>query len=287
MTKHYCNLCNYETERISLYNRHIQTKKHINNNINNNNNIQNNNISTNNALLLLQQEFKKQNEDLMKEIHKLKETNEKLNETNNKNTNKIVREAKIIKKSILTILNTNFRDAPPIEYIKEENFKIELEKEYNTTIDDPSNKLFIRIFNDYEKKKLIKTISDIILKFVKRDEQQYQSVFNIDSSRANFATKIEDFWMNDKKGLQLKKYTIDKVIQYMINILDIFRIRIVKVREDNLKKPTIDKSDFIMKYQALLLEVITFLTNTNTHTKIIFQTCPELRFNEKLLELYN
>ena len=38
--------------------------------------------------------------------------------------------------------------------------------------------------------------------------QNEQSVFNIDASRGNYATKIQDIWHNDKKGLQLKKYTI-------------------------------------------------------------------------------
>ncbi len=39
-----------------------------------------------------------------------------------------------------------------------------------------------------------------------------------------------------------------------------------------------------MKYQTILLEVNAFLTNTNTHKKIILQMCPELRIDQKLLE---
>jgi sugar-specific transcriptional regulator TrmB len=289
MVIHTCKSCNYSSKSTSDFNRHLNTKKHKNNvgdNIFDKTDI--------NIMQMVKEEFDKQNEkfknnteELLKEIQKLKETNEKLNKTNNKNTNKIIQEARIIKKSILTILNKNFRDTPPIEYIREDEFKRELEKEYNAKISDKDNKIFSRIFQDYENKKIIKTLSDIILKFVKKEDYKNQSVFNIDSSRANFATKIEDFWLNDKKGMQLKKYTIDKVVQYMINVLDIFRLRIVKIRDENMKNPTMDKSDFIMRNQSLLLELVSFLNNYNTHTKIIFQTCPELRYSEKLLELYD
>jgi hypothetical protein len=51
-----------------------------------------------------------------------------------------------------------------------------------------------------------------------------------------------------------------------------------------MKKPTIDKSDFLMKYQSLLLELNAYLTNSNTHKKIILHMCPELRMDQKMLE---
>jgi hypothetical protein len=125
----------------------------------------------------------------------------------------------------------------------------------------------MRIFSDYENKKLVKSISDIILKIVKKENQNNQSVFNIDSSRGNYATKIENCWFNDKSGLQLKKYTLEMVIKYMINVLDKFRLKLVKIRDANIKKSTREQSDFIMKYQSILLEVNAFLTNSNTHKK--------------------
>jgi hypothetical protein len=209
----------------------------------------------------------------------------KINDTNNKNTNKIVKEARNIKKSIITPLNTHFKDSPSIEYIKEKPFIVELEKEYKAKVDDGTDKLFTRIFQDYEKKKLIKTLSDLILKFVKKDDQTFQSVFNIDSARSNFATKIDDFWLNDKKGLQLRKFTVDKVVHYMIDVLEIFRLQLVKIREQNIKNPLTKRSDYLMENQTLLLEVVSFLTNSNTHSKIITQLSPNLRCDEQLLQL--
>jgi hypothetical protein len=231
-------------------------------------------------------EVNRQQEEARETIRLLLNKIEILEKKNDQNTNKIVKEARNIKSSVLTILNTNFKDTPSIEYIKEKPFIVELEKEYKAKVDDGSDKIFLRIFQDYEKKKLIKTLSDLILKFVKRDNQTFQSVFNIDSARSNFATKIDDFWLNDKKGIQLRKFTVDKVIGYMIEVLEIFRLQLVKIREQNIKNPTRSSCDYLMENQTLLLEVVSFLTNSNTHSKIITQLSPNLRCDEQLLLLY-
>ncbi len=287
MVLHKCILCNFSTSQKTAYNTHLLTQKHKRNykDIPQNNDIKD---THNNEIMITivenQNNLAKQNKEVIKQNEDLKKEIEKLKEVNNQNTNKIVKEARSIKKSILTILNTNFKDTPSIDYIDENMFKKELELEYKCKITDSDNKLFMRIFSDYENKKLVKTLADIILKFVKKEDQKTQSVFNIDSSRGNYATKIEDFWHNDKNGLQLKKYTLEMVIKYMINVLDKFRLKLVKIRDENIKKPNIDRSDYLMKYQTILLEINAYLTNTNTHKKIILQMCPELRIDQKLLE---
>ena len=265
MTLHVCKFCNYSASKHSNFSKHLLTTKHKNNQMN-----QPIELNTNNKVDKVDKVdiLIKQNETVISQNEELRKEIEKLKDTNNQNTNKIVKEARAIKKSILTILNTNFKDTPSIDYIQEDEFKKELEAEYKAKIDDPENKLFMRIFGDYENKKLIKSISDIILKIVKKEDKKIQSVFNIDSARGNYATKIENCWFNDKSGLQLKKYTLEMVIKYMINVLDKFRLKLVEVRKENIKKSTREQSDFIMKYQSILLEVIAFLTNSNTHKKI-------------------
>jgi len=285
MVLHTCKICKYETSNISDYKKHLNTKKHINNvknkqNVNKNiDNDDNNNNKGNimNVIVENQNSLAKQNDELKKEIEKLKQIN-------NQNTNKIVKEARSIKKSILTILNTNFKDTPSIDYIKEEDFRLELEAEYNRKIDDKENRLFMRIFNDYENKKLIKTLSDLILKFVKKEDQKLQPVFNIDSARGNYATKIENYWLNDKSGLQLKKYTLDVIIGFMLKVMDIFRQNLTTMYMENKKKKDVQVTDYIMKYQSLLLEVNAFLTNSNTHKKVILFMCPELRLDQEMIE---
>ena len=269
-----CNYCKYNTIKKSDYERHLTSKKHLKNS-----SIEKNKISV--------QDLIDKVKDGVKE--EVKETIEvlvnKITDTNNINTNKIVKEARVMKKSVLSLLNTHFKDTPSIDYIEQKPFFKALEEEYNAKINDGTDKLFMRIFTDYNKKKLIKTLSDLILKFVKKDNQKFQSVFNIDSARSNFATKIDDFWLNDKKGLQLRKFTVDKVVHFMIDVLEVFRLQLVEIRKENIKNPTSERNDYLMENQTLLLEVVSFLTNSNTYTKIITQLSPNLRCDEQLLLL--
>ena len=151
-------------------------------------------------------------------------------------------------------------------------------------INQAFNRLFMRIFSDYKKRKLISSLCNVIVRIIKKEDQKQQSVFNIDAARGNYATKIQDIWHNDKKGLQLKKYTIDVVTKYMLNIMDIYRERLVDMYNENKKKKDIKVTDYIMEHQGLLLDVNAFLTSPNTHKRIILQLCPELRFDEKYLE---
>ena len=293
MTIHTCKYCQYVTNQKCSIDKHFLTQKHKNNvKKNNENNIINKiefiavnqeKINKQNEQVLKQnEEVKKQNDEVKKQNEELRKKIEQLEKVNNQNTNKIVKEARSIKKSILTILNTNFKNTPSIDYIDENQFRLELEKEYNKKINDKEYGLFMRIFSDFENKKLIQTLSNLILKFIKKEDQKNQSVFNIDSARGNYATKVEDYWLNDKSGVQLKKYTLDMIIKFMLNVLDVFRHKL-EIMIKNKNKTTFDR-DYIMKYQDLFLEVRAYLTNTNTHKKVILFMCPELRLDQKILD---
>ena len=270
MITHTCKQCNYNTHYKNSYDRHCQSQKHKNNLINKNTENTENIENTENKIMF-------------DTIIELRNEIQKLKEANNQNTNKIVKEARSIKKSILTILNTNFKDTPSIDYIDEKEFRKELEKEYQRKINDKSNSLFMRIFNDYENNKLEKILGDLILKFVKKEDQLEQSVFNIDSSRGNYATKIEDYWLNDKKGLQLKKYTLDVIVGYMINVMDVYRERLADMCEENKRERNGSVTEYVLKHRGLLLDVNAYLTNSNAHKKIILYMCPELRLDDKVL----
>ena len=269
MVNYTCDCCKFISSKKTDYARHIKTQKHINNETNNNQ------VIINKIDLLT------------KEMERLKEINTQNTNTivnaNNQNTHNIVKEARNIKKSLLSILNTNFKDTPSIDYIDEEEFRIHLEEEYMLKLDDTNNRLFMRIFSDYEKRKLVHSMSKVILRFLKKEDQNEQSVFNIDSSRGNYATKIQNIWHNDKKGLELKKYTIDRMMKYMLNVMDIYRLKLVDMYNENKIKKNINVTDYIMEKQGMLLDVNAFLTNPNTHKKIILNMCSELRIDDKLL----
>ena len=280
-----CDYCNFITNQKNDYNRHVLTVKHKNNLLINNVVIENKDSHNENIMISIvenQNNLAKQNEEVLKQNEELKKKIEQLEQINNQNTNKIVKEARVIKKSILTILNTNFKDTPSIDYIDEKEFQKELELEYKAKITDKDDKLFKRIFNDFTNKKLVQTLANLIIKFLKKEDQKLQSVFNIDSARGNYATKIEDFWHNDKSGLQLKKYTLDMVIRFMLNVLDIYRQKLDIMLKQ--KKRTQEDMDYIMEYQTLFIEVRAFLTNINTHKKVILFMCPELRLDQKMLD---
>ncbi len=273
MVNYTCDNCNYTSIKKTDYSRHLITKKHIQNITKDKSNDKQ---PDNQSKVII-------NDTIVESIEELKNKIEQLEKTNNQNTHTIVKEARTIKKSLLSILNNNFKDTPSIDYIDEDDFKTHLEDEYNLKIDAKDNKIFMRIFSDFEKKKLIHSMSKVILRFLKKEDQTTQSVFNIDAARGNYATKIQDIWHNDKKGLQMKKYTIDMMMKYMINVMDIYRLRLVDMYNENKVKKDINVTDYIMEKQGLLLNVNAFLTSPITHKKIVLNMCSELRMDDNLL----
>jgi hypothetical protein len=273
MVNYTCDNCNYISTKKTDYARHLITKKHIQKLTKDKSNDKQPENQT-----------KINNKDIIVEsLEELKNKIEQLEKTNNQNTHTIVKEARTIKKSLLSILNSNFKDTPSIDYIDEDDFITHLEDEYNLKIDTKDNKIFMRIFSDFEKKKLIHSMSKVILRFLKKEDQKSQSVFNIDAARGNYATKIQDIWHNDKKGLQMKKYTIDMMMKYMLNVMDIYRLRLLDMYNENKVKKDINITDYIMEKQGLLLNVNAFLTSPITHKKIVLYMCSELRMDDKLL----
>ena len=251
---HICKICNFTANHKGNYDKHLLTLKHknsllINKKTDNETNKDNFMISIieNHNIIV------KQNEELKHEIQKLKELN-------SQNTNKIVKEARAIKKSILTILNTNFKDTPFIDYIPEDEFIKELELEYKAKINDKDDKLFKSIFNDFTNNKLVQTLANLIIKFAKKEELLH----------------------NDKNDLNLKKYTLDMVIRFMLNVLDIYRQKLDNILKQ--KKRTQEVIDYVMEYQTLFIEVRSFLINIDTHKKVILFMCPELSLDQKMLD---
>jgi hypothetical protein len=133
------------------------------------------------------------------------------------------------------------------------------------------------IIQDFKNKRLIDTISKLILKFVKKEETSLQSIFNTDCSRGNYATKLDSTWLNDKFGMKLRDIILRPIIEYTINALEPLRNKIVKLTELNKKSPSLDKSDFIMENSNYLLEVNCILVKKKTYEQIIFKLSPQLQ----------
>jgi hypothetical protein len=176
--KHYCKYCDYGTDRKENYDKHLLTKKHTINKV-----TKDETPKFDKIVLVSEQKI----DNLAKQNEELKQKIEHLEKVNNQNTNKIVREAREVKKSILTVLNTKFKDTPALDYIKEDQFINSLQLEYKCKLDSDDDIIFIKIFRDYEKKHLAKTIADIILRIIIKSDKSKQSVFNIDFARGSFA----------------------------------------------------------------------------------------------------
>ena len=56
------------------------------------------------------------------------------------------------------------------------------------------------------------------------------------------------------------------------------------INENNKVKRDVLVTDYLMKYQSVLFEVTAYLTNSNTHKRIMIHMCPELRIEQKLLD---
>ena len=208
-----CECCNYETPNITNYKRHVLTQKHINNDkfvrlkdeintLKNDTKIINdkvNNLKDNTKKINLTVNNLKDNTTKINEkVNNLKDNTKKINLTVNnlKDETKIQINNAVIKqnkfnRSVMTILTQEFAQNPSLEKINEEDFIKELELEYNAKVNDKDCKLQLLIIQDFKNKRLIDTISKLILKFVKKEETSLQSIFNTDCSRGNYATKLD------------------------------------------------------------------------------------------------
>jgi hypothetical protein len=294
-----CECCNYETPNITNYKRHVLTQKHINNDkfvrlkdeiniLKNDTKIINdkvNNLKDNTKKINLTVNNLKDNTTKINEkVNNLKDNTKKINLTVNnlKDETKLQINNAVIKqnkfnRSVMTILTQEFAQNPSLEKINEEDFIKELELEYDAKINDKDCKLQLLIIQDFKNKRLIDTISKLILKFVKKEETSLQSIFNTDCSRGNYATKLDSTWLNDKFGMKLRDIILRPIIEYTINALEPLRNKIVKLTELNRKNPSLDKSDYIMENSNYLLEVNCILVKKKTYEQIIFKLSPQLQ----------
>ena len=287
-----CEYCNYETPNITNHKRHLLTQKHINNdkfvrlkdeiNILKNdttkinekvNNLKDNTTKINEKVNNLKDNTKRINLT----VNNLKDDTEKIKRDTKKQINNAVIKQNKFNRSVMTILTQQFGQNPPLEKINEEDFNKELELEYNSKINDKNCKLQLLIIQDFKNKRLIDTISKLILKFLKKEETSLQSIFNTDCSRGNYATKLDSIWLNDKFGMKLRDIILRPIIEYTINALEPLRNKIVKLTDLNRKSPSLDKSDYIMENSNYLLEVNCMLVKKKTYEQIIFKLSPQLQ----------
>jgi len=209
--KHLCINCNYQTEILTNYKKHIESNKH----------------KLKLELIKKEEYDNKKDKDMNKnllivseKITKLEKTVNKEAEINNKNNKKITAKIEEVKKianknkeyakSTLTILNELYKDNPPLEYPGDRKCLTALHEYYKLTATQAinTNKLQKALIRDFTKKTLVDSIIKILTSFLKKDNLHLQSIFNTDVSRHNYAAKYSDSWEKDKNGVYLNVIVI-------------------------------------------------------------------------------
>ena len=165
-----CEYCNYETPNITNHKRHLLTQKHINNDkfvrLKDEINILKDNTTKINEKV---NNLKDNTTKINLTVNNLKDDTEKIKrDTKNQINNAVIKQNKF-NRSVMTILSQEFAQNPSLEKINEEDFNKELELEYNSKINDKNCKLQLLIIQDFKNKRLIDTISKLILKFLKKE----------------------------------------------------------------------------------------------------------------------
>ena len=303
MKDHECNICNYSTTILTNFKKHLLTQKHkdkealetlktYNIKIEETINIKVEQV-LNDKVEKVMKEIKINNDLMVEKI--ITNGNELSKKLDNKINSverqiktvgkKILNDNKVIKKALLPYLNQNYTLNPRIEYILEDEFNNWLECFYQFKIKNKDFKLQKQIIQDYKNNKLTGKIIEIILKIIKKDNMIEQSVFNTDVSRGNYATKMENFWLNDKSGINFIEYVIKPSANYMSLSLEPFRKELIKIRNKNIKNPSIKNSDILMNFAQNLIEIQKLLEDNDFHKQIAYKVCPHLRFNEEQLTI--
>jgi len=131
--------------------------------------------------------------------------------------------------SALTYLTTHYKKAPELKQLTQEAAKELLLYE---------KRLYDYLVYHTEEGSLDQYLGDIILKYVKKDNPDDQSVWNSDVSRLTYLVRglVEDeqTWQRDAKGVKFTKFVLTPIIDYLKNYLyDLLTPKEVKPKSTN------------------------------------------------------
>ena len=276
---HRCKYCNYETQQLPLYNRHIQTNKHKSKIelIKKEEEINKVKIES----VKKEEEFMRRNEENNKKLetividnmNNVKKALEKKITKEVQSVSKDIKEVKKIAtknkeyaKSTLTILNELYKDNPPLEYPGDRQCLTALYEYYKLSRNQVinTNKLQKALIKDYNNGTLLDTIIKILTTFLKKDNLHLQSIFNTDTSRHNYATKHKDSWEKDKAGI----YLSDKVVKPFCTIIKILMLNYKQYKNKRAKEY---KKKLLNKEPVTDNETDIFMNKEETETEFSYK----------------
>jgi hypothetical protein len=253
-----CNICEKNfTDKSNMYRHRRKHKEYKKNNKQNENDI---NLKKQN------EELKKQNEELLKLANKNAETANLATKTNNKTIH------------IMSHATKNFSEAPVIqqlEHTKSKNLLVNHAEDSTHSIED------LMIFN-YENKILHEYLGDMLIKYYKNEEPCKQSLWASDTSRMNFILKqyVGDGseWVNDKKGIKLKKLVIVPILDKVKKMLSKKIIKLTKEMQfSDEEESEVPENMYKILYCK---EIISLICKKKLHTEIVKYMCPHMNFQK-------
>jgi hypothetical protein len=272
-----CDVCNYETLNHAHWNRHIESDKHKKNSEANNkkttmvikcqycnisftkiSNLYRHQRTTCVSKIITEKEIQHVQEinklkqqmleiqvaEMKKQIEKLEHANTQMHETNKISSTTLDKSV-----SALTYLTTTRKKAPVLQQITQEKAKELLHYE---------KRLYDFILHHNSEGTLDQYIGDIILKYIKKEDPDEQSVWNSDVSRLTYLVRClvedEQKWQRDAKGVLFSKYVITPIIKYLTEYLRTC-LPVIKVTKPTLEKPLNDLTemdDFMYKTKDIL-----------------------------------
>ena len=161
---HICDVCKYTTLNISHYKKHLLTQKHQ----------KNLHMDLLNFKLNQNKKLKDEMKDEIKNEIKDEIKTEITTEVNTniehikQDINTAIRKQNVFNKSIMSVLTQDYNSNPTLTKIDKNEFNKELELEYKCKINDKNYKLQQLIISDFKNKRLIDTVSRLMLSLLRK-----------------------------------------------------------------------------------------------------------------------
>jgi len=312
--KHYCDYCNYDTDRLSSYKDHLKSKKHIKNSDPQNsatpkphhitprkdnhdtilkNKCKHCNVSfsrpdslnrhiricSEKKYIILISELKNK-VTMLENIIKAKDESIKIGDKVIDTVNESVKKGS---KSIYNIVINQIKEPIPLKQL--ENVKL-IHGAYK---DNEMNEFVKDICSMYQNGSLYKFIGNFIIKQYKKDDIVEQSLFSTDSSRSNFIYSTIDkdnkaVWKKDPKGLKVGSITLDNILMHIQDIIGEEQLKMVKTLSRLSEYEVLKLSDIIStcnKIDRLIRH------NNELKNKIVSYLSANFGFDERDLFLCN
>ena len=313
--KYICNLCNYNSNNINNYQKHLNTNKH---NINEKNNkfcfecnksfstrqkytrhmyhhinyvVKKNN--NNNKHIMhdnVEDKINNTNKYISNKIDHLTKTNEESNKIisnkiddlnkSNQEVVKVVNKALTRASTLIKYLMQYHPTTPPLQKINYKECIDKLKLDYNCIQNNYAlQEILVR---EYRTHIFVKKISNSILNLINHKNPEKQPIWNTDCSRNHYVVKTPSAWNEDKAGIKFTEYIIKPILTHIRQLIHDYRVnKLEKTCFDNFTE--LDMDEYYLRLSSTL-ELEKELLNGTLVPQFLKELSPHLRYIQKELE---